>query len=38
MIILGVFYGGGVVCVLLFAKENGVFFSFLGDPYGCPQQ
>jgi hypothetical protein len=37
VIILGVFYVCGVVCVLLFAKENG-FHGYLGDPYGCPRQ
>jgi hypothetical protein len=35
VIVLGVFYGCGVVCVLLFVKENGFSPVFL-DPYGCP--
>jgi hypothetical protein len=36
VIILGVFYGGGVVCALLFAKENGFCFGFLGTPMAVP--
>jgi hypothetical protein len=37
VIVSGVFYGCGVICVLLFAKENGVSPGFLG-PYGCPRK
>jgi hypothetical protein len=38
VIISGAFYGCGVICVLLFAKENEFSPGFLGDPYGRPRQ
>jgi hypothetical protein len=36
VIVSDVFYGCGVVCVLLFAKENGFSPGFLGTPMSVP--